>query len=185
MRKYIYVSVDIEADGKIPSQSNLMSIGAAKVDPESLLVYDTFHINLLPREDAVPDPDTMEWWSKYPNALKAATIGAVEPLEAMQKFRDWLLGPRPVFVGYPATYDFMWVYDYFIRYLGECPFGFSGLDIKTLAMTVMDVPYPQAVKRRMPREWFRGTGKHSHLAVQDAVEQAMLFAAIMKEIGDG
>jgi len=35
---------------------------------------------------------------------------------------------KPVFVGYPAGFDFLFVYWYLIRFTGESPFSFSALD---------------------------------------------------------
>jgi hypothetical protein len=41
---------------------------------------------------------------------------------------------RPVFVGFNAAFDWSFVNYYFQRYLGENPFGFAALDIKSLYM---------------------------------------------------
>ena len=39
----------------------------------------------------------------------------------------WLkaFGGRPVFVGYPAAFDFSFVYWYLTEFAGENPFGYS------------------------------------------------------------
>ena len=54
----------------------------------------------------------------------------------MRSFVDWVdtvaAGRRPVFVGFNATFDWMFVADYVWRFVGRNPFGISGLDIKAL-----------------------------------------------------
>lgn len=54
----------------------------------------------------------------------------------MREYAVWLKGlPRkPVFVAYPAGFDFTFVYRYLIRFTGHSPFSHSALDIKTYAM---------------------------------------------------
>lgn len=57
---------------------------------------------------------------------------------------------KPVFVGFLASYDFMFVYWYLIRFAGESPYSHSALDIKTLAKAAMGTGYRGSVKRNMP-----------------------------------
>ena len=61
----------------------------------------------------------------------------------MRRYLTWLkaLPGRPVFVGYPAAYDFMFVYWYLIRFVHESPFSHSALDIKTYAMVLLEKGY--------------------------------------------
>ena len=68
-----------------------------------------------------------------------------DPAEAMPAYVAWLkaLPGKPVFVAYPAGFDFLFVYWYLIRFAGESPFSFSALDIKTFAMA--------AARHRVPR----------------------------------
>ena len=182
MTDFEYISVDIEADGQIPAFSSMLSIGAARYESDTGQLVDIFSVNLLQRPDAQPDEYTMAFWGRNPKAWKATRAGAIEPLIAMERFRDWIAETKrkSLFVGYPVTYDFMWVYDYFIRYLGWCPFGFSGVDIKTAASLVLKTPFHRTTKRNMPREWFTGS-KHSHIAVEDAVEQGELWLNILRD----
>jgi hypothetical protein len=92
----------------------------------------------------------------------------------------WLktLPGKPVFVGYPGAYDFMFVYWYLIRFAGESPFGYSALDIKSYAMAVLKKPFRQTLKRNMPKQWF-GEQPHTHVALDDAIEQGALFCNIL------
>ena len=175
--KEIYVSTDVEADGKIPGVHSMLSLGSAVFSDEGELL-DTFSVNLETLPGATTHPDVMQWWAKHPDAWAASRIDAKPPHEAMDMYRRWLkaLPGRPVFVAHPAAYDFMWVYWYLICFGDESPFGFSALDMKTLAMEKLKLPFRKASKRNMPAEWKEELPtRHTHIAVEDAVEQGMIF----------
>jgi DNA polymerase III alpha subunit (gram-positive type) len=89
---------------------------------------------------------------------------------------------KPVFVAYPAGFDFTFVYWYLHRFAGESPFSHSALDMKTLAMALLRLPYREATKRNMPRRWFEAL-PHTHVALDDAVEQGALFCNMLQELG--
>ncbi len=178
----IYVSVDIEADGPIPSDYSMISIGAAAFSASGHKLSD-FSVNLEPLEDARQHPKTMEFWARNPAAWAATLVDQKHPAIAMQDFDHWLgQWPSPVFVGYPASFDFLFVHWYFHHWLGDDPFGFAALDMKTLAMAVMKSSFKGAVKRNMPKEWKNSQIKHSHVAVEDAIEQGYLFFKILDSL---
>jgi hypothetical protein len=99
----------------------------------------------------------------------------------MKDYVAWIksLPGKPVFVGYPATYDFMFIYHYLIRFAGESPFGFSALDIKSFAMSIMQTSFKETTKKNMPKDWFDNV-PHNHVALDDALEQGLLFCNILK-----
>jgi hypothetical protein len=101
----------------------------------------------------------------------------------MRDYSAWLaaLPGKPVFVGYPAAYDFMFVYWYLIRFTGESPFSHSALDIKTLAMALLGGGYREATKNRMPKRWFDDL-PHTHVALDDALGQGALFCNMLAEV---
>ena len=82
---------------------------------------------------------------------------------------------KPVFVGYPATFDFMFVYWYLIRFAGESPFSFAALDNKSFAMAVMGTEYRETSKRNMPAEWFDDL-PHAESGFDDAIGQGGVVA---------
>ena len=184
-KQEIYVSTDVEADGPIPGQNSMLSFASAAYDADKNLL-GTFSANLELLPDAEPDPKTMEWWRRRPEAWEACHKDLQSPEQAMHNYLVWLksLPGRPVFVGYPAAYDFMFVYWYLIRFTGESPFSHSALDIKTLAMALLKKPYRYSVKRNMPKRWFDNL-PHSHVALDDAIEQGALFCNMLKEIRTG
>ncbi|MCB0324522.1 MAG: 3'-5' exoribonuclease [Bdellovibrionales bacterium] len=182
-RTEIYVSTDIEADGPIPGQNSMLSFGSAAYLADKTLVA-TFSANLALLPKATPDPKTMKWWDSQPEAWRAARESPREPAEAMTEYVAWLkkLPGRPVFVAYPAAYDFMFVYWYLMRFVGESPFSHSALDIKTYAMALLKKGYRDSTKRNMPKQWF-DKHQHTHRALDDAIEQGALFCNMLKENG--
>jgi hypothetical protein len=182
MKAEIYVSTDIEADGPIPGPNSMLSFASAAYLPEKTLV-GTFAANLKLLPEATPDPKTMEFWKQHPQAWEAARTDCRDPGEAMASYVAWLkaLPGKPVFVGYPASFDFLFVYWYLMRFAGESPFSFAALDVKTFAMALLKCDYRSATKRNMPRRWFENLPPHSHVALDDAIEQGGLFCNMLRE----
>jgi hypothetical protein len=177
----IYVSTDVEADGPIPGPHSMLSFGSAAFTPEGQLL-GTFGANLELLPDAAGHPETMAWWQKNQAAWDETRKDLRQPEEAMRDYVAWLKGlpGRPVFVGYPVAYDFMFVYWYLMKFTGESPFSHSALDIKTFAMAMLRRPYRESTKRNMPRRWFP-EARHTHVALDDAIEQGHLFANMLAE----
>jgi hypothetical protein len=84
-----------------------------------------------------------------------------------------------VFVAYPAAFDFPFVYWYLTQYAGENPFGYAAIDIKTYAMAMLRKPYRACGKTSMPTDWFDPI-KHTHVALDDALEQGSLFCNMLR-----
>jgi len=178
----IYVSTDCETDGPIPGPNSMLSFASAAFTADKTLV-DTFSANLELLPGAAPDPKTMAFWHTQPQAW-AACRQSPRPAEvAMPQYVAWLkaLPGKPVFVAYPAGFDFLFVYWYMIRFAGESPFSHSALDIKTLAMALLRRPYRESVKRNMPGRWF-DPAPHTHVALDDALEQGRMFCNMLAEL---
>ena len=181
----IYVSTDVEADGPIPGPNSMLSFGSAAFRADKTMV-STFSANLELLPGAAGDPKTMEWWATQPEAWAATRRDARDPKAAMVDYVKWLkaLPGKPVFVGFPAAYDFMFVYWYLIRFAGESPFSHSALDIKTLVMAALGTDYRESVKRNMPTAWF-GDTPHNHVALDDAIGQGILFCNALAAVRRG
>jgi hypothetical protein len=177
----IYVSTDIEADGPIPGPHSMLSLASAAYLPDKTLV-GTFTKNLETLPQAKPDPNTEAWWKTQPEAWAACRQDLEDPAQAMQDYVTWVnqLPGKPVFVGYPVAYDFMFVYWYLMRFVGQSPFSHSALDIKTFAMCLMGTEYRKSIKPRMPRRWFDNI-PHTHVALDDALGQGALFCNMLSE----
>ena len=184
-RPEIYVSTDVETDGPIPGPHSMLSFGSAAYTAGKD-VLGTFTANLTTLPGATGHPDTMAWWTTQPEAWAAARADPEDPAGAMIRYRDWLdaLPGKPVFVGYPAAFDFMFVYWYLIRFAGSSPFSHSALDLKTYAMALLGTDYRATAKRTMPKAWF-DNAPHSHVALDDAIEQGALFCNMLAARASG
>ena len=138
----IYVSTDIEADGPIPGPHSMLSFGSAAYQADKTLIA-TFAANLETLPGAAGDPNTMAWWGQNAAARDDCRTDLQPPHVAMKNYVEWLkaLPGRPVFVAYPAGFDFLFVYWYLIRFAGESPFSHSALDVKTYAMGALKKGY--------------------------------------------
>jgi len=178
----IYISTDVEANGPIPGPYSMLSFASAAYTTDKQLI-DTFSANLETLHDAIAHPDTQAWWDKNPEAWNACRLDCRQPELVMRDYVKWLkqLPGQPIFVGYPAAYDFMFIYWYLITFAGESPFSHSALDIKTYSMAVLKKEeYRESSKRNMPKRWFDEL-PHTHVALDDAIEQGALFCNILNE----
>ena len=178
----VFISVDIEADGKIPGRNSMLSFGAVALTEDGV-EHGSFSANLDTLEGAVGDVDTMKWWEGQPEAWAACRKDPQSPVNAMPNFVEWVrsMPGKPVFMAYPAAYDFMFMYWYMIMFAGESPFAHSALDIKTMAMVLLNKPYRNSTKRNMPKSWFPKGLPHNHIAIDDAREQGLLFLSMLRE----
>jgi hypothetical protein len=180
-RVEIYVSTDVEVDGPIPGPHSMLSFASAAYRADkTLLGIFSANLELLP--NASGHPDTLAWWRERPDAWQAARANPQPPQKAMHDYVAWLeaLPGLPVFVGYPAAFDFMFVYWYLMHFVGRSPFSFSALDMKTMAMTMLRKDYRRSTKSSMPKRWFDDL-PHTHVAVDDALEQGAMFCNMLIE----
>jgi len=177
----IYVSTDVETDGPIPGPHSMLSFASAAYRTDKTLL-GTFAANLHLLPGAAGHPKTMEWWRDNQAAFDATRVNLEQPQIAMRRYVDWLkaLPGKPVFIAYPAGFDFLFVYWYLIRFVGESPFSFSALDLKTYAMALLNTEYRETVKKNMPKRWFDPL-PHTHVALDDAIEQGALFCNMLAE----
>jgi 3' exoribonuclease, RNase T-like/Prokaryotic homologs of the JAB domain len=178
----IYISTDIETDGPIPGPNSMLSFGSVAFNDRGEEI-GSFTANLWELTDARPDPDTQAWWKTQPEAWQAARTNPEAAADVMPRYVAWIktLPGKPVFVAYPAGFDFLFVYWYLIRFTGGSPFSFSAVDIKTYAMALLDCGYRDATKKNWPADWSRDTGPHTHCALDDAREQGLSFMRMLQD----
>lgn len=175
-----YVSTDIETDGPLFGRHSMLSLGSAAYTADKQLL-GTFSANLETLPGLTPDPVTSAWWQTQPEAWAACRRDLEAPQSVFPRYLAWLksLPGRLVFVAYPAAFDFPFVHWYLAEFTGENPFGYSVIDIKTYAMALLRQPYRASGKQSMPREWF-DPAPHTHVALDDAIEQGRLFCNMLK-----
>jgi ribonuclease T len=172
-----FISVDVETGGATPADYALLSIGACLVDdPET-----TFYVELKPEAKR----STQEALEVSKLSLDILETMGEPPGEAMQHFADWVeevvpRGGRPVFVGFNAAFDWMFVADYFERYVGRNPFGYTALDIKAFAMGRLGCTWAETSMSVLGPAYLSGRPL-AHHALSDAQDQAALFRALYAE----
>lgn len=170
-----WISVDVETAGPNPGDYSLLAIGACRYDdPEQ-----GFYLELAPVNDRATASALAISGLKLDELARTGTA----PAAAMQAFADWLSevvpqGRVPVFVGFNAGFDWMFVCDYFHRYLGRNPFGHASIDIKSVAMGALGIHWPETSLRLLSERLLDGRTL-SHDALQDARDQATLLQAIV------
>lgn len=185
-RQQIYVSIDIETDGPIPGEYSMLSCGAVAITAHGEELGE-FYEKIKPLPEAQQHPKTMAWWALYPEAWEEATCNARDADEVMNEFAVWLRGLKRQgevqFVAYPAGFDFTFVHWYLVKFVGANPLSFVCIDMKTYAMSLLGLPFKSITKKRMPQIWKRNLPKHTHNALDDAREQAMLFSRMLAHRG--
>jgi DNA polymerase III epsilon subunit-like protein len=101
----------------------------------------------------------------------------------MASFADWLNqvtpdSAKPVFVAFNAPFDWMFVCDYFHRYLGRNPFGHAALDIKALYMGTTGASWSRTSLKLISERLLDGQAI-SHNALEDAILQGEIFQRLL------
>lgn len=172
-----YISIDIETAGPNPSTYSLLSIGACTI----FAPQETFYVELQPVNEN-KTPEAMEIGGLDWDQLKEKGIPAEE---AMSQFDRWIgeiipAGSQPIFVAFNAPFDWMFVNDYFYRYLGHNPFGHKALDIKSLYMGFHEVTWEETGMQSVSSRYLDNQSL-THHALQDALDQAEIFRKMLAE----
>lgn len=178
----IYVSTDIEADGPIPGPNSMLSFASLALLADKTEV-GVFTANLVALPGASPDARVETWWQQFPEAYTKTRENPRAPETVMPEYLAWLktLPGKAIFVGWPASYDFLWIYWYLVRFTGERPYGENALDIRSYAMGMRKTEFRMTARSYLPKRlWDEGL-PHTHVALDDAREQGMLFCNLLAE----
>lgn len=197
-----WFSIDVESSGSVPGLYDLVSIGACVVgDPgtskctrcdyestdlengpcivTSQVSHDkhlwgerTFYTEIVPHGGLVDSEAT----GVHGLTAEYLREHGVDPKIAITRFVDWVVetagDTRPVF-GSWSTFDWMWM-GYYLEKFGKrytYPFGPSSLEFKSYYLgLVKGTEWRVTAKGRMPKDDL--SGKHTHNALDDAIEQA-------------
>lgn len=202
----IYINFDLETTGWAPDRHAILSIGAVAHEDQHWSQVGEFSMNLAVPENRSWDPDTKAWWETEENriAFEATTKNPWRPGWVIQSFFEWIRHlqgggwvqgvdeMRVAFVANPIAYDLPFLRSYMKEYVGapwdiwakENHAGLGGIDLPTLAMTVLNVPYPDARRRNWPERWSPQNLPHTHVAIDDARHQAHAFVQMMAELSN-
>jgi len=163
------ISIDIEADGPIPSKYSMISLGAVVVDAT---LDKRFYAQIKPiSQEFVPEALAISGFSRE------QTQGFEDPKHVMIDFRDWIKvhskGKKPYFISDNNGFDWQFVNWYFHTFLGENPFGFSSTNIRSLYQGLSG-------DMKVHFKHLRQT-KHSHNALDDAIGNAEALLSLQKK----
>lgn len=163
------ISVDVEASGPIPGEYSMLSLGACVVGNTKLQYY----VEIKPLNDNYVDKAL----AVCNLSMEELRIKGEDPSLAMDKFASWVKrvsgGAKPVFCSF-GTFDWMFTKWYLVKFGDERLFGPNGCDMKSYYAGMMNSGFFDSSKRVMP-SIFKPSGKHTHNALDDAIEQAEIF----------
>jgi hypothetical protein len=188
----LYVSVDIEADGPIPGRYSMLALGmcvAGRFDGAQFEARDptaqTFYCELQPISAEV---DAAALAIAHLDRDRLAREGT-PPQRAMHDAASWLTSvagdDRPIVCAFPAAFDWSFLWWYMATYgPSEPPLTFSScLDMKTMFATKGRRVFSMSGKSSLPAE-LRSSRKHTHHALDDAIEQADTLARLFTWDGE-
>lgn len=181
----VYFCVDCEASGPVPPLYNLLSIGACVVRQEAdrHVVGETFYVELRPVFPGF-DPEAMAICGLDRTRLESE---GAPPRDALLALSGWVLERnrgarnRPVFVGHNAVFDWSYIAYYYAHYGLENPFGYKGIDTKSLAMGRLRVSWNETSKEHLERLLALPPQDPAlvHRADYDARYQALILRALL------
>jgi hypothetical protein len=181
----IYFSADVETDGPIPGEFSMLSFAlvyAGRFDGsrfQAAADYGTaFEAELRPiskqfQQEAL-DVNRLDRAALVERGQEPATAMAA----AAQWVQEHAVGGTPIVVAYPLSFDWTWLYWYFVRFLGRSPFNHSRcFDLKT-AIAVRGHRTVSASGHDQLPTALRTERRHTHRALEDAIEQADMLAKL-------
>jgi hypothetical protein len=183
-----YFSADVETDGPIPGPFSILSFAlvyAGSFDGQHFQRPDNYEQTLY--KELRPISENFQTEALHVNGLDRDRL-CLEgdlPENAMTEACRWVKGiareAQPVLVAYPLSFDWSWLYWYFIRFSVEgSPFAYSRcFDIKTALAVKAAIPISEAGRSRVGPS-LRSRHPHTHHAVDDAIAQAEIFANVFE-----
>lgn len=184
----VYFSADVETDGPIPGVFSMLSFAivyAGSFDGSKFRRPENYD-RVFYRE-MKPISDSFQQEALDVNGLDRAKLclEGTSPQQAMLEAYSWINANaergKPVLVAYPLSFDWTWLYWYFVRFceLGS-PFDYSRcFDIKTAVAVKAGIPISSAGRSRLDVA-LSSSRAHTHHAVDDAIEQAEIFANVFE-----
>lgn len=183
-----YFSADVETDGSIPGPFSILSFAlvyAGSFDGKDFRRPQNYQTSFY--RELKPISNNFEQAALNVNGLDRDFLlrHGMAPEQAMTEANEWVNSiaqdSKPVLVAYPLSFDWTWLYWYFVRFspLGS-PFGYSRcFDLKTAFAVRGGLPISRAGRSNIPEAL--GSGHlHTHNALDDAIEQAEIFANIFE-----
>ncbi|MEM7152117.1 MAG: 3'-5' exoribonuclease [Myxococcota bacterium] len=183
----VYFSADVETDGPIPGPYSMLSFALVVAGSFDGTQFrrppsheDSFYAELKPISTQF-EPEALAVNGLDRQALLEA---GADPAAAMERAHRWISercgSGRPVLVAYPLSFDWSWLYWYFVRFAGSSPFKHSRcFDVKTAVAIKRGIPIASAGRKGLPAA-LQSSRPNTHHAVDDAIAQAEIFANVFE-----
>lgn len=164
-----FIMVDIEADGPIPGDYSMVSIGAVVVEPS---LSKRFYAEIRPISDKwIPQALAVSGFSRE------QTLGFEEPKIVLARFSEFLAKNskgQARFISDNNGFDWMFVCWYFWHFLDKNPFGFSSQNLGSLYKGCVLDTFKNFKHLRKTR--------HTHNALDDAIGNAEALLTIKDKL---
>jgi hypothetical protein len=182
----VYFSADVETDGPIPGPYSMLSVAlvyAGTYDGSVFKAPNGYHE--FQYKELRPISFDFEPEALAVNGLDRSKLlkSGDDPAIAMTNLADWVRSiaghGKPVLVAYPLAFDWTWLYWYFVKFsLSGSPFDYSrGFDIKTAVAVKTKRTLSSSGRAKLP-DYLQSHRPHTHHALDDAIEQAEIFAKV-------
>jgi DNA polymerase III epsilon subunit-like protein len=170
----------------VPPLYNLLSIGVTVVRPEDdrYVIGESYYSELRP---------IFPGFDKAALAVCGLDVERLrregeEPEDAMRKLSDWVSRQNrpssdyPVFVGHNAVFDWTYIAYYFAHFKQTNPFGYKGIDTKSLAMGRLGISWNDTSKENLERllELPAQDPAQVHRADYDAWYQGLILQRLLE-----
>lgn len=150
-----YIVVDVESDGGLLGENSMVCFGAIIVDKK---LDKTFYGQTKPISNVFnPEALAVSGFSREEH------LGFDEPEKVMREFEKWIQQNskgKPILISDNNGYDASWINYYFLKYIGNNPFGWSSRRIGDMFAGFMNNSHYQWKKHRIT--------SHDHMPVSDA-----------------
>ena len=188
----VYFSADVETDGPIPGPFSILSFAlvfAGTFDGQRFNAPENYQQSFY--RELRPISDQFQLDALRVNGLDRdrLLLEGELPEVAMTEAAQWIKGKighgKPILVAYPLSFDWSWLYWYFSKFSAQgSPFNHSlCFDIKTAFAVKAGVPISEAGKSKLLPS-LRPQNRHTHHALDDAIEQAEVFARVFQWEGN-
>jgi len=184
----VYFSADVETDGPIPGPYSMLSFalvfagvfnGREFTSPANL--KKNFYCELRPISNNYQQDALRVNGLDRDRLLREGGDPGTVMTDAARWIRNISGNGKPILVAYPLSFDWSWLYWYFTNFaLGGSPFNHSlCYDVKTAYAVKAGVPISEAGRSKLLPS-LRAKRKHTHHALDDAKEQAEVFATVFR-----
>lgn len=184
----IYFSADVETDGPIPGPYSMLSFAlvyAGRFDGKHFKHPKNFEKSFY--RELRPISDNFQPEALRVNGLnrEKLLLQGQRPETVMRDAYEWIAGiaggAKPVLVAYPLSFDWSWLYWYFIQFSSKgSPFNHSlCFDMKTAYAVKASVPISEAGRSKILPQLLPDR-RHTHHALDDAIEQAEIFGNLFE-----